>query len=583
MSNVKDNQKKPSESVDKEVQKLFRKKININTMSVELEKLRMKFNDDDLVNEIQKIYLEKHNKIIKRAKKFAELIRLKYGNTQYPFHVLLEKAKAFKTKHNLSEDEFVHFQRIYEEELVGLKSNDIIPYATNMSKVLGGINVSMSQGTMKLNDSDYKHMQEILKLNATSKALHAQVLLQSLQYSDCDYEAITGKYVRSHEYTPGDHIHPVLVAMFLPKLDILDNHFLRSNLSSIVKARYNNEPLVTKHDYELFHALSKDPNDVVCDNKSSVLDLLNRSQIQNQLWNCVLSLRNGQYYNTAFREFINSVDMCKYNKQDNPDLIYGRYDGTIIKRILSCFSFRPTVVAITPILNNVILNPYQQNIRPVVTTVPMINLRLPPALDNNVPVIDLLDALDQSQYMFDNGVITPRQTSIIYSQGVLFFFVDRRSNMIRMNETLQPFNVAKFPIAVAGFERLNEREVDFKTSFKIRDDEYKLRSVVVAEVNTTIPNQKNIVIGSSTLIMCHSDTTIANIPIIKPSYLKYDPYSVIKPDRSTNVPRPNDSPIIEINELPGLGGEDFSTLARTRGIIFMYELVVDNTNGDIPF
>ena len=584
----KDMKRTGGESVEKEVQKLMQKKnINSKTLSSEMEKLRIRFNDDDLVNEIQKVFLEKHNNIVKKAKKFAELIRRKYGSTQYPFNHLLEKARANKKKHYLSDSEFEEFRRIFEEELVGIKSNEIIPPSNNMNKVLGSIYVGYGSSSMKLNDTDYKHMQEILKVNASTKSLHQQVLLQSLQYSDCDYEAVTGKYVRhSAKGGPGDHVHPVVVAMFLPKIPIFEQHFVRSNLSSIVKARYNNEPLSTRADYELFYALSRDPNDVVCDNRSSVLDLLNRVQIQTQLWNSVLSLRNGQYYNTSFRDFVTAVDMCKFNKYDNPDLIYGRYDGTIMKRLLSSFSFRPTLVATNPVVNAVVLNPYLQTVRPTVTTVPMINLRLPPNLDPNNPIaVNLLDSLNQSQFMLNNGVITSRQTSIIYSSGVLLFFVDRRSNVYKVDD-LQPFNVNKMPLAVAGFERLNTTPVGFDTIFNIRDDEYRLRSVVCAEVNQIVPGQNNVVVGSSALVLCHAGSNIAGLQLAQTTCLKYDPYSVIQPvlGNAPGTLAPNESPIVEIDVTPNLGGnENFTTLATERGIIFVYELCRDETAGEILF
>lgn len=563
-SDVKMNQReRPSRkdgSVDDEVQKLFRKNSG-KISSADFMRLRQRYDDAELADKIQKAYLEKHHEITKKAKKFAQLIREKYSNQQYPFHILLEKARLFKVKHDLSDDEFAEFQRIYEQELVGLKSPEVLVPATNMMKVLGSINVDFQGFTSKLNDNDYKFLQEILKLYSGSRALHAQILLQSMQYTDCAYEALTGTYKPEFGHRPGDSIHPVVAAMFLPRIDLLESHFLYSNIAGIVKARYNNESLTNKSDYELFYALTNDPNDVVCDNRSTMQDLLNRAQLQNQLWNCVLNLRNGQYYGAQFRDFIGTVDMCKLNKQDNPDLIYGRYDGTILKRLLSAFSFRPTVVSTTPVYNIVNLNPYQQNVRPVVTGVPMINLRLPPTINDKTP-ISLDDALEQHQYFLENGVMVPRHTSLIYSRGVLFFFVDRRATVIRFNE-MQPFNLARMPLTVSGFERINDREVVFKNEINIRDDIYKLRSVVVAEVNNKTP-ERNIVVGSSTLIMVHPD----NKTTFTPACLQYDPISVT--DSITNKPR---DPIGEISEtpLPGQPGNSFQEMASQRGIIFMYE------------
>lgn len=564
------------DSVDDEVQKLFRKN-NGKISSGDFTKLRQKYNDDiELVEKIQNAYLEKQSTISKKAKKFAELIRAKYSNQKYPFHILLEKARLFKVKHGLTDDEFSEFQRIYEQELVGLNSPDVVIPATNMMKVLGSINVDFQGFTLKLNDNDYKYLQEILKLYSASRPLHAQVLLQSMQYTDCAFEAITGQYHRELGHKPTESIHPVIAAMFLPKIEELDTHFLHSNIAGIVKSRYNGESLANRPDYELFYSLINDPNDVVCDNRSSIQDLLIRAQVQNQLWNCVLNLRNGQYYNTTFRDFVGSVDMCRLNKQDNPDLIYGRYDGTILKRLLSTFSFRPTIVSTTPVYNIVNLNPYQQNVRPVVSAVPMINLRLPPSINDSSP-ISLSDALDQNQYFLENGAMVPRHTSLIYSRGVLFFFVDRRANVIRYND-MQPFNIARLPLSVSGFERLNDREVDFTDEITIRSDVYQLRSVVLAEVNRNAP-ERNIVVGSSTIIMNHSNPA-ANV--FQNEYLHYDPISVSDPV-DFNGKMVNRGPITEIYGTPGLSvpGNSFIEMARKRGIIFMYKLFKDESKGEL--
>jgi hypothetical protein len=582
------NSKRDGASVDDEVQKLFRKS-NGKMAPADFMKLRSKYDDVELAEKIQKTFLEKHAHITKKAKKFAQLIREKYSNRQYPFHILLEKARLFKNKHDLSEDEFAEFQRIYEQELVGLQSPDISLPATNMMKVLGGVSVEMSTFTTKLNDQDYKHLQEILRLNASSKALHAQVVLQSMQYRDCDFEAVTGKYDRTRGDRPQEHVHPVVAAMFLPKVEHLENTFLHANISTIVKSRYNGEALVTRPDYDLFYSLINDPNDVVCDNRSSVLDLLNRCQVQQQLWQSVLSLRNGRYYEASLRDFIGAIDMCKLNKQDNPDLVYGRYDGTVLKRLLSAFSFRPTVVSVMPVYNVVSLNPYQQNVRPVVSAVPMINLRLPPSINDNDPIA-LNEALEQHQYFIENGVMVPRHTSLIYSKGVLFFYVDRRSNIIRFNNEAQPFNIARLPLSVSGFERLNDRQVDFDCEIKIRDDIYQLRSVVLAVVNNKLA-ERNMVVGSSTLVMTHPSEEYQTY--VKEA-IHYDPLSVIDGvavpagqglNGRTGSRLAHRDPVSQICVMPTLGdeGNSFFEMAKARGIIFMYQLVRDRTDGELRY
>jgi len=542
---------------------------------LDLSKLGEEYGNIKLADEIQKAWVEKTNYINKKAKKFAQLIRDKYSNSRLPFHVILEKARLFKTKYNLSDDEFTQFQRIYEQELIGLKSQEVLAPATNMMKVLGSISLDVKGFNTSLNDYDSKIMQEILKLHASSRALHAQVLLQSIQYQDCAFEALSGEFRREQGHRPGESIHAVLAAMFIPKFEILESHFLHSNITSIVKSRFNSEPLSTKSDYELFYSLINDPNDIICDNKSSLQDLYNRSLIQNQIWEAVLNLRNGQYYGKQFRDFVASIDMCKLNKHDTPDLVYGRYDGTVLKRLISAFSFRPTIVSTLPLFPSPIINinPYQQNIRPLVTNVSMINLKLPPVLNDNTP-IDLNDSLNSSQLFLDNGVITPRNTSIIYSNGVLIFYVDRRTNIIRPQD-MQPFNISRLPMTVSGFERLNERPIRFQTEFTLRQDIYKLRSVVLAEINNNLA-EKNVVIGSSAIFMIHPD----NDQRLHEEFFIYDPINVFdKVLSSSNNSYVNRGPVRLIQRSHIEESLSFEDMANKRGIIFIYELVTDNSKG----
>ena len=577
-NNVKTNQRKEykeSSSVDEEVNKLF-KHSNGKLNQQEFQKLRNKFGNEEFVNKIERVFIEKYTEITKKAKKFAQLIREKYANSQFPFHILIEKAYKYKVKHGLTEEEFSEFQRIYENELVGLKSPEVFSYNTNLQKVLGNVSVDYQGFSSKLSDNDYKVLQDILKLHASSKALHSQVLLQSMQYEDCSIEATTGEYKKEF-HNVANHVHPVIAALFLPKIDVLEQHFIHSNIASIVKTRYNKEQFTSMADALLYDSLIKDPNDIVCDPRSTIIDLYNRAQLQNQLWNSVLSLRNGQYYNNSFREFINAIDICRMNKYDSPDLVYGRYDGTILKRLLTAFSFRPTVVTSTPIYQIFNTNPYQQNIKPTVTYVPMINLKLPYTVNDMSP-IELQDALDQNQILIENGTTILKHTSLIYSRGVLFFYIDRRANII-YNKAVPSFAFSSLPTAIAGFERLNQRPVNFDPIIRIRNDEYRLRSVVVSEVNN-IADDNDLVIGSSTICMIHQDYTVDRY---QDEFFLYDPYIVVKPTTINGmVQRYN-----PIHTIAGVGVADnevgFIDIARTRGIVFMYQLVKDASSGIITY
>ena len=481
--------------VDMEVANLFKLKDKTQFANALLA-LRAKYpKDEDLVTKIQDVFIKRHNDIVKKAKQFADAVRKRYSNTSIPFHTLLVKSRAHAKKHNLSDAEFAEFQRTYEMELSGTNQrNEVLVPVTNLMKVLGNVTSGMdSYVNGNLDEKEFRDLQEIIKLHEMNKSLHAQTVLQSIGYTDCATYATDGIEIDDKWMNPAEHVHPVVAAMFLPKIDILEEHFLYSNMSGIVKARYNSDPLVSRPDYELFYNLVTDPNDVVCNVNSPMSDLLHRSNLQTQLWNSVLNLRNGQPYNASFGEFVRSVDVCRLNRYDNPNLVYGRHDGTILKRLLAAFSFRPTVVATMPAGNLFATNPYSQNMRPTITSIPMINVRL---LGNKTKKIQLSKSMNLPQTYIEGNTIVQRVTEVVLSREVLIFYVDRRDNTLQFNN--QPFNVARLPTAIAGFEKINDNEIVFEPAFKSNTPEQKftIASVIVADVEP----EKKIVLGSSAYI-----------------------------------------------------------------------------------
>jgi hypothetical protein len=594
-------------TIDMEVSNLFNVK-NKNEINNRLMNLRNKYpKDEDLVNQIQKVFSEKHNSIQKSAHKFAEAIRNKYSNNKMPYHTILEKARSHAKKHHLSEAEFAEFQRIYEQDISGTnQTGETTPSSiTNLMKVLGNAS-NIHDNYFNVHESDYRNLEEILKLYEISKPLHAQTMLQNMQYNDLALQSLTG-LIDPARQNPNEHVSPIIAALFLPKIDTINHHFLYSNIAGIVKSRYNGTPLTTRPDYELFYNLVTDPNDVVCDSTTPIIDLLHRCNLQNQLWNAVLHLRNGQYFNPSFKDFITSVDICRLNKYDNPDFIYGRNDGSILKRLLAAFSFRPTIVTTLPTAFVFATNPYAQNVRPVVTAIPMINVRLA-NWNNLAPTniyggtaqrvktpIKLSETLTQVLPFIENGRIVQRVSDVIYSREVIIFFVDRRA-VVLTNDTI-PYNMGRLPTAVAGFERINDMELFFEPSINVKTDIFCLRSVVCAD--TKVIDNMKMVIGSSAILfepynkksgVFSCNRTISGTPLLgnfgSDNIYHYDPMNSLKrPGHETIYQAANIGKISKLTRLnapPTLSTSDknlykirtateIKDYAMKNGIIYIYQ------------
>jgi len=580
MSDRKKNYSKSSADIKSEVRRLYEADPH-RISSDDMKALRKKYSDFDILERIQADYLEKRSDIKKKAKKFAKLVLEAWGSANYPLHTLLKKAYKAKKKYDLSDAEFQEFRRIYEKQILAQRypqarrRTTIAVIETNLSRALGTVSTEPSDG-MTVPEGDYKTLQKILRLYAETRATHAQVVLQAMTYRDVAYEAMRGTY-NSNKNNPACHVHPVVAALFLPKIRIIDEHMLIANISYIVKSRYNKEPIMTKPDYELFYDLISDPNDVVCDLSSPIADLHDRAVLQHHLWNSVLNLRHGRYYDCNNTDFLMAIDNCKVSAFDNPDFMYVNDEGTIMRRLLGAFSFRPTVVMTKALYGTVVTAGMMGAVHmPSVTSVPMITLRLPFMTTRDTNAVNLEDSIDQAQWFLEGGTIVPKNQSIIYSRGVMIFYVPRRTHSINIERLSEPYNFTRLPPTISGFERVNARPVNFNEVMRIGDDTYKLRSVVVVDVNKNV-GVSDLIIGNSTAIMTHFDPDTGT----NEAYYYYDPrgagYGVIR-TRDDGGERAGtftlNNPVTTLNghmDVPN-GPESFTTMCRNRGTVFVYAL-----------
>jgi hypothetical protein len=253
-------------------------------------------------------------------------------------------------------------------------------------------------------------------------------------------------------------------------------------------------------------------------------------------------------------------------------------------------------------VNPIATNPSAMNMRPQVTAVPMINMRIPPKATGST--IDLKNAATQVQFFIENGQIIPKQTDLIWSRGVLIFYVDRRATSIKINDQLSQFNLTKLPAPIAGFEKLNNAEVTFQHAMIIKDEAYILKSVVFSEVNvqdnatTGVSEDTDVVIGSSAIVLRNEDeraekaysTTYANMKdntegklaeleaaLGSRTAIIYDPYSPVLQDMSAGAGR---GPMHRLEMGPLVAGAtnddkncNFKELVSHKGTIFVYKSV----------
>ena len=598
-NNNADMDSKPGSLVDNEVKKLIKQNAhNISTSA--MYKLREKYNDQDLLDAIQDGFIERTREIRKKGKKFAKMVKEKYANT-IPLHMLLKKAHKFKKKYNLSDAEFAEFRRVYDQALDGdtrpKEYNYTTPF-TNMSRVLGQGMIDAEDG-LKFDEKDYDSIQQILRLYSECKAQHSQIILQSMEYKDMATQALTGDFDRRRN-NPHCHVHPVIAAMFLPKIDIFEETIILANIAYVVKQKYNKKPIMTSNDYELFYNMIRDPTDVVCSGESPVKDLLKRTQLHCKFWESISTLRNGRYYDCAVTHLGAAVESCRRTYEENPDLIYDSDEGSYLTKIFAAFSLRPTVFSQTPVIQSVVLGVtigtpgYGGPVIPKVHTQPFITVRLPPqaaGLYKNQPLtqIDLSTYVSSyPNFVMEDGTLVQKNNEIIYTNGVLVYYVPRRSNLLNLGKLINPMEFNRLPRVVQGFDRLNKTAINVPLELVVGSQNLHLKSAVLLEKHREENDISDLelIIGNYTILFDADGKAYEYNPRV--SALQFEkagygreiqnisdvPTDETDPKNPISTVRNYQTPVTCLDGVPM---PELEELFNTTGTIFIYKDILEKT------
>lgn len=489
-----------TEDIDKEVHNLMKKNTDRSKSTYAIiEDLKQKFKDEQIVDAI----MSKYNDKLKRVKKIAEKIRdrlvAKYPNLSMKEYI--EKVSEYKKKYEFDDSEMSHILNLLFQNKTGLANTEVLDITYNeMSKALGFVPASFNfSGKMNVKQDELEQLQAILTIASATKELHSQVTLQSLLYEDVSVGALNGQFDRSR-VNVFSFVHPVVAALFLPKIKFLDEHMLIASIANIVQQRYNGQELTTQPDYELYMDIATDPSEAACSvgKVKPFNDLLNRCNVQTKLWEAVLNLRQGKYYTNDLSSFILAIDNCRNSVFDAADLAYVKDEGTIMRKLLSAFSIRPTIVSTAPLYG---ISSATSNIASLaathITTISMITMRIPLMDKTKTQSISLNDALEQRQLYIHRRQITVKTQQIMYSRDLLIFYIHRRFQTVNLARLTRPYQMAILPITMSAYERLHGAQVNFDFNMTVGSQLFALRSVVAVE---TAPNDEHLIISCSALI-----------------------------------------------------------------------------------
>lgn len=595
-----------SDKIRAEVEKLAGRS-GMGLSQRDIVELQKKFGND-AVGDILRLHSKRMHRIRKQAREIAAKIARKYSDGSRPLHEILDRMLKYKADNKWTDMEY----DIFKKELYAILTNEraveiafnphLVQYRSKINQALGMPYVE--EGTLNIKESEHGILNEILSLYEKHQPLHRAIFMQSAIYEDCSLVAMTGEFDRK-KHIASNHINPLLAALYLPKISLLEFQTLYSNFGSIIKCRHQSMPVQTEPDAMLYYDICSDPNDIVCNVESPITDIRNRYRVQIDLWETVMKLRSGSYYDAgSTSQFLSNLNQCRNNLYDNADLAYNQDEGAILRRLMSVFSLRPTMITIKQIQSlSAFMNPlsawslgFQQpnkfglagaslpfNNQPVhtITQIPMITVFLPPHVSDDSEPIDLREAREQTIWINEGKVIVPKEQSIIYSKELLIFYANRRVQRITIKTYANPLPFSQLPLTMNNFERLNKYPIIVPSTINLKHAEevFELRSVVVANETEIMQSDRkytNIITGSSALIMKHRDN--AMLPYNARHWL-YDPFGASLPvpvdDNDPSKGHFTNKPISIIDQVgfPSLGkGKDTSFFGRAQeaGTIFIY-------------
>jgi hypothetical protein len=556
--------------------------------------LKLKNLSDKEIDVIVDKIKDTRDNIRKVVKKFLGKINSSYGHLDIPD--LIKKGMKHAEKYGLTDvQKKVFINHVMKGDIYSEYSYQRETKYSPMAKFLG---FDFVHGQMiKVAPKDHNKLNELHMLYEETKHLHADVKMNIANYRDCAPEALNGKYDRT-KHNVSVSIHPVLAALFLPKVDYLERRMLYTNIARMVLARgqaylknfnfhlqTNIAPGELDAELELAHDIAYDPNALEYFKDDSPMDnIIKRYRCQVELYLSVLNLRQGRYYSTGYAEndgiagFIRVINSYDWTFFDSPELFQVQDEGTILRKLLAVFSCRPTFTQLSSFSNRFGLGhtTITNLSKTTFVNIPVVNIKLPiDLIGNQVHSISLARALTQTDYFIEHKVVVPKNKSVIYSNQVAFFYANRRYPTVNFNSASMSLRYMSMPLSFINQTTINKSILNFDNHFRIGRDWFDLRSVVILQrppingvdiatgcsaivvVNGSSPG--NLYQGASGSVYIHYNPSIASIqyldgnqPAGQSQYVSNAPVSYID----------------EVTSDPSTLG--FRSEAQERGTIFFY-------------
>lgn len=482
--------------VKRKVDELLTKMSSDGKLDVESEEYKKLIRDHGakVALEIRHLYYKKLSAIDTKAKELAEKIYNKAGKTKTASE-MIKKINNLKSKEGWGEEQknrvIHHLTKLYSKDNVHGRQPELMPGSERsvIFRSLGYEHIKHDNG-LSYPAEDGSHLNTILRIREETESTSELDYINSLSYSDLSLTTLLGPTPKNLIAT---YIHPVIALFFAIKLEIMENHVVRSDLGRIVHRRHLKKE-VDPRDLVLFESITFDPNDATCNDISVMQDLSNRYQFQRDLKECIRNLRSGVYFPDTSNQIFTSLRKCRNNFFDSADIIYESDESNFIKKLMGIFSIRPILVKTEPFISemyNVFFPAFNRAPdsypTPTLISVPMITLTLPGVITDfdkakaELNAKKLTDAITQNIWVKEGNNYMPRVQNLIAANEMILIMVKRNADSYKYSPA-NPYNYfsGMYPSLITNTQVVNKYPVEFISEMYIPDDSkpYQLRSIL---------------------------------------------------------------------------------------------------------
>lgn len=306
------------------------------------KQIMTEFKEKETVKLIYRWIIKRMDYISKKASNFRDGILMRYS--YLPPNKIMKKAKKYAKHLKFTQAEFELFRQMFMINYISPLSEQDLKLETGdntgaLARVFDIKPKEKEQGKLIFDSSESSIVESIVKAAKSNDSLYYYTFVDSINYKDCDPEKYSMVPIKKNmKYT--DCVHPVIAAMFIPKIPYFETRFIYQNIARLVQMCYEHQKIDGLYK-NLQNSLALDKSqysDQTGHIITPIKDLQLRANIQISLWRVILMLRNNHVLDCDCSKLYNALSVYAPDMfVENSELLNQNSIG-IIRRLYNALS-----------------------------------------------------------------------------------------------------------------------------------------------------------------------------------------------------------------------------------------------------